>query len=197
MFPGSSPNGAWIQSDWDYYYAHRIELYLNPDKWINDDLATGWKQFTLHVERLMSHYDLTDRAERDQFVQDFGLIFGGISESKGVWGGAWDSMGGPGVTYGQFENGKPIPSYLHYTNDGVPDIFLDSIHIKENQSHHYAGIFYLSYFFSPPLAQAINFGRDPTNLGDILLGNKAADDALLFSMAPDQLIYLMTYYSLP
>jgi RHS repeat-associated protein len=194
MFPGSGPDGAWTLDDWEYYYEHRQELWLFPDRWINDDPAEGWAQFMLHVERLKSYYDLSDPIQRDQFVMDYGLAFAGIPSSNGVISGAWKSRGGPAVTYGYFSNGDQIPSYLHYGNEGLPEEFLDDEHAQQNQSHHYAGTFYLSYFFSPDLAKLINLIRDPSNPGDILLGNEAADDALLFYISPENLMVILTYY---
>ena len=79
MFLGSGEDGVWTRSDWEYYYGHKSELWNDPSKWINPDAETGWDLFALQTERLASHYD---SSEMDQFVQDFSLVFGGISQEE-------------------------------------------------------------------------------------------------------------------
>ena len=125
------------------------------------------------------------------FVMDFGLIFGGIPSSRGFISGAFESRNGPPLSYGTTSKGGAFPSYLHYGNQGLPEKFLDEKG-KQNQTHHYTGIFFLSYFFSNGPAKLINFVRDPGNPGDILLGNEAANDAFLFSNSPEDLIVILT-----
>ncbi len=56
-------------------------------------------------------------------------------------------------------------------------IFYFSIIPNENQSHHFAGLFFLSYYTGSTIGIMINHLRDPDNPGDINLGKQAALDA--------------------
>lgn len=56
-------------------------------------------------------------------------------------------------------------------------ILKQALRPNENQSHHYAGIFFLSYYTDPETALIINYARDPDNEGDVILGSRAAGDA--------------------
>jgi RHS repeat-associated protein len=160
MFLGSGEDGVWTRSDWEYYYGHKSELWNDPSKWINPDAETGWDLFALQTERLASHYD---SSEMDQFVQDFSLVFGGISQEESWTGAAWDARHGPTLPF------------LNEGNDGLASAYIDTLNgPTANQSHHFTGLFYLGYNAGFGAAAAVNYARDPDNPGDIYLGTAAA-----------------------
>jgi hypothetical protein len=164
IFKGSGFNGEWTLDDWTYYYAHRDNLWSGKVNWIHQE-KSGWSTFAAHARRLASYYG---SGRKDQFVRDFGLVFGGIS-SDGSWtSAAWEARGGPKLPF------------LHEGNNGLSSLHVDSKRPGENQSHHYAGMFVLSYFAEPEAGVIINLIRDPDNPGDINLGNAAASDAYFF-----------------
>jgi len=114
-----------------------------------------------------------------------------------VVSGAFDSAHGPAVYAGTYL-GKPFRSFLNEGNAGLANQFWD-IHPGENQSHHYAGIFFLSYFFGAGTGEAINYLRDSNNPGDINLGNGAAEDSLTIRNTNDLSLIgeLIVNYSSP
>jgi hypothetical protein len=186
MFMGSGVNGAWTFLDWQYYYANRNTLWANPSSWMrNPDEEQGWDLFVLHVKRLASHYSAD---QTDQFVDDFALVFAGISPSRAYLSNVRVSLDG-NADYG----------YLNEGLAGLDDAYIDSIHEDENASHHYAGIFYFSYY-SPSLGGLGIIGNmlrdaDPGewNQGDINLGNVAAVDAAYIKVlgSPADLVDLL------
>jgi len=159
MFLGSGENGAWTTKDWDYYLDNYNDLWNGDTTWINPDSETGWDLFALHAERLASNYS-PDQA--DQFMRDFGLVFGGISVSGSWVKAAWDARHGPTI------------QLLYEGNQGLSPQFTDSLDPRTNQSHHYAGILFLSYFVGGGPGAIANYARDPDNPGDINLGTVAA-----------------------
>ena len=173
IYKGSGDDGSWTAEDLDYYIKNRDLVWKDASKWKNPDTETGWDLFALHVQRLASNYDLV---QQRQFVEDFSLLFGGISQDKSWPAAAWEAMHGPKLPF------------INESNDGLAPRYLDSEHgPKDNQSHHYVGLFFLSYFIDPEAAMAVNYARDSTNGGDIALGNQAAVDAYFFHF----------YYSTP
>jgi RHS repeat-associated protein len=173
MFRGSGKNNDWISTDWLYYYQNRNDLWKNPGLWINPDSEKGWNLFVLHVRRLASYYTID---QKDEFVRDFALAFGGIPYYKSTDEAAMDAAHGPAVYNGSFR------SYINEGLEGLDTGYLD-VKSTENQSHHYAGIFFLAYFFGSNEAMALNYGRDSKNPGDVNLGNAASVDAFLFSFS--------------
>jgi RHS repeat-associated protein len=165
VFKGSGEKGTWTADDWSFYYNHREQLWNDPSTWKNTDSSEGWDLFVLHVERLASNYS---SSEKGKFVEDFSLLFGGISQYKSWPEAAWDARHGP------------VLPFLNESNSGLSSEFYDSLNPNENQSHHYAGLFFLSYHTEPESAIIVNLARDPDNAGDILLGNRAADHAYWF-----------------
>jgi hypothetical protein len=165
IFAGSGEAGAWTTEDWSYYLDHRGDLWSAPETWINSEGASGWQGFATHVERLASHYGPGDK---EQFVRDFALVFAGISCETSWYQAALEARGGPLLPFLNEGNG----------NLGAP--YHDSLAPNDNQSHHYAGLYFLSYFAEPEVAVAINVLRDPDNNGDIALGNRAASQAYYF-----------------
>ncbi|HVN53756.1 MAG TPA: hypothetical protein VMT46_05450 [Anaerolineaceae bacterium] len=166
MFLGSRKNNSWTVDDWKYYYGHKDELWNDPSSWVNPDNKTGWDLFALHVDRLSSHYS---SSEKGQFTEDFALAFGGIPRSA-----PW-----PQAAFG-VKNGPKTLNFLHEGNDGLDSHYTDTLSPNDNQSHHYAGIFFLSYHVGSESAIAINYFRDTDNPGDINLGRQAALDAYVF-----------------
>ena len=168
MFSGSGKDGAWTYLDWQYYYSHRDGLWNGTEQWLNPEEVAGWDLFALHVERLASHYSAD---EHEQFVRDFSLVFAGLSTTVPWWVTAMDAKDGAGEY-----------SYLHEGNEGLAEKYMDSLHLGENASHHYAGLFFLGYFTNGHLAASVNIARDADwwngefNGGDLLLGDVAAYD---------------------
>ena len=176
MFRGSGKNGAWTNKDWEYYYSNRNDLWAHPNKWINPDPQKGWDAFALHVKRLSSYYGPD---QKDEFVRDFALAFGGIPYYESTYQAAIDAQHGPAVYNGSFR------SYLNEGNNGLQTRYVDSLAPKDNQSHHYAGLFFLSYFYGEGLTDITNLGRDWDNPGDINLGTDAATDATVIRFVSD------------
>ncbi|MDZ7844617.1 MAG: RHS repeat-associated core domain-containing protein [Anaerolineales bacterium] len=176
VFRGSGINGTWTKSDWEYYCKNRNSLFFSPQQWkIKPDSEIGWDLFALHSGRLASHYSLN---EKTKFVRDFALLFAGIS-SKGHWlPQAISSYKGPAV---RMSNPKSDRSFVYYKNTGLASEYLD-VDVAQNQSHHYAGLFYLGYFAGPEIGWLAGVVREigDKNPGDALLGDQAALDAYYF-----------------
>ena len=172
MFKGSGKNSIWIKSDWDFYLDNQTTLWIGKTQWKNPDDETGWDLFALHTRRLASNYSIH---QKGQFVRDFALVFAGMSSTKPLTETAWNAQGG----HGEYQ-------YLVERNDGLEEKYLDDLHIGENASHHYAGLFFLGYFFGAGAGKVINFGRDGDfwngeyNDGDLKLGNVAVVDGAYF-----------------
>jgi len=174
VFRGSGFNGTWTKGDWEYYCKNRDYIYQQPGRWkINPDSEEGWDLFALHAKRLASHYELR---EKTQFVRDFGLLFAGIPSNSHWALAAWQSREGPPVV-----TPTDVKSYLAYKNTGLSQIYID-VNEAFDQSHHYAGLFFLGYFTGPEIPWIIGIGREwgDNNPGDILLGDRAAIDAYYF-----------------
>jgi hypothetical protein len=168
IFKGSGAKGAWIADDRKDYYLNRGKYWDRPSTWKSNNEPKSWDTFAHHVGNLAKHYKID---QKDQFVRDFALVFGGVSTAADTWPVAGiHSMGGP-----------PLP-FLKEDNQGLPEEYLDSLDLIANQSHHYAGAFYAGYFAGAVLGVGINFGRDidEYNPGDINLGNIAAGQGVLF-----------------
>jgi hypothetical protein len=69
---GSGTDNNWTLDDWTYYYSNRQGIWDDPTSWINPDPSGS---FSIHVQRLANTYSAN---ERDQFVRDFSLVFGGV-----------------------------------------------------------------------------------------------------------------------
>jgi len=162
VLKGSNSNGSWSAEDYNYYRQHRKDILKNPNTWINPDPG-GLEGFNLHVQRLATHYQ---PGQRDEFIRDFALLFGGIP-SQSIW-----PIAAMSVTHG--------PHDLPFLNEGLegwaPE-YIDKKIPSGNQSHHYVGIFFISYYAGPTIGISINYARDTDNSGDILLGERAALDA--------------------
>jgi hypothetical protein len=140
-------------------------LWEDPESWINPESLAGWGLFVLHVKRLADHYAA---GQQNQFVTDFGLMFAGITDEHFILASIKAS------------NGPDLP-YLSYTNERLDSKYFDSkLGQNENQTHHYAGIFYASYFLGEPVGQFANISRDFDNPGDVSLGEIAAANASEF-----------------
>jgi RHS repeat-associated protein len=179
MFLGSN-NGAWTTEDWKTYLENRDFYYDNPDEWINPD-PPGVEGWARRIERLAAHYDVEDR---DAFVRDFAFMYAALPYDGSWVEAALSAFGGP-----------PTDDYIHESNDGLNPDFIDSRKDWENQSHHYAGIFFLGYFAGQEIASGINEVRDNLirpNAGDVNLGEVAASDGAAFhSMLPSDLADLI------
>ena len=170
IFPGSGPDGSWTHKDGYRYFRNRGMFWGQPELW-NPDGPRSWELFASHADRLAANYSAN---QRDEFVRDFALVFGGVSSREDFTSAALGSADGPKLPF------------LTYSTEGLPSIYEDSID-HDNQTHHYAGIFALGYFNGYETASAVNFARDSRlsgepNPGDIALGEVAAKHGNLFAL---------------
>jgi RHS repeat-associated protein len=170
MFPGSGKDNTWTHKDWEYYISNMTDLWTGGKEWYINGAEYGWDLFAQHVGKLASFYS---DDEKDLFVRDFGLAFAGISYKKDLDDALWDARNGP-----------TGDMYIRELNDGLNEQYFESangiIEPADNQSHHYAGLFVLSYFQKEVVSHFIGYVRDPNNVGDIVLGNIAINDASRF-----------------
>jgi RHS repeat-associated protein len=163
MFKGSGKDGAWTTEDWNFYLDNYNRLWRGRTPWKNPDEVTGWDLFALHTKRLASQYGSD---QKDQFVRDFALVFAGMSATNSWTEAALDA-----------QSGQADYQYLVEGNQGLPEEYLDDLKSDENQSHHYAGIFFLGYHSGAGGGIGLNL-RDAQpgqfNPGDIRLGTVAA-----------------------
>jgi hypothetical protein len=166
IVPGHGKNGSWTVEDREYYYENRADIwsYGATDKRYAKEF-TSWNSFANHVDKLESIY--SSGSSKDLFVRDFALMFGGISADI-----PWPIAAIEAMT-------KPPYDYLPEKNTGLPDGYLDRYELR-NQSHHYAGLFFLGYYIDPIAATAINHRRDSNNPGDIMLGDQAIEHAYFY-----------------
>jgi len=178
VFKGTGLNGAWTNSDWDYYYHNRGKIYRDSTTWLTQYPAAGWDLFAYHVERLATHYSSN---QQDQFVRDFASLFGGVPALGSYISATWASRHGPALHY----NGDY--SFIREGVAGLSPIYLDSINKQADQSHHYAGSFFQGYFWGSSIAYAALAAENiyPLDKGDILLGWAAVTDASMFLYMKD------------
>jgi RHS repeat-associated protein len=173
ILQGSNEDGTWSESDYEYYHEHRNEIFNNPTSWLNPDVG-GLAGFYIHVQRLARYYS---DSEKDQFVRDFALVFGGVATA--------------GTDYIESITTSlqhPALNFLHEGNEGWAPEFLTKGDKTDNQSHHYAALFYISYFSGYSFASLGNFAREakdifnnePIDWADVNLGDQAALDAESF-----------------
>jgi RHS repeat-associated protein len=164
MFLGSGKDGKWTTEDWNYYLDNYNNLWRGFTPWKNPDDETGWDLFALHTKRLSQQYSAD---QEEQFVKDFALVFAGMSARDHWTVAAWNAADG-------------VTDYYHLEegNTGLPEVYLDSLEDPaSNQSHHYAGLFFLGYYAGGPGGISGNLVRDALtkyNAGDVALGNLAA-----------------------
>jgi RHS repeat-associated protein len=169
IYKGSGPDGAWTDADWQWYTTHRDDLYRGRENWRSDDQEAGLDRFIEHVGKLATYY--TDD-ERDQFVRGFALLYGGIVYSAG-WKSA-AAMTAANLRLTGLAEGMEGWDFRYY----------DSDNFQQDQTHHYAGLFFLGYFGGKVVGRAINQVRDGRpdyhNAGDVDLGKLAVDQGVKF-----------------
>jgi hypothetical protein len=161
LFTGQKSGKAkWTTDDWEYYYSNRGPLWDNP--------PGGESR-----EALQTRLWLIDQPYgHDQYVNDIGLIFGGMpTVTENQAGAAWESM-----------TRSPLP-FLNVPNPGragQPP--------GQNQSHHWAAFFFVGYYYGRGGA-ILNTGREIwTGMGrragidfdDIALGNSASYEGYIY-----------------
>ena len=160
IFRGSGVNGAWTDQDWADYTAQRDDYWAGRASW-RGERRTGVDSFAAHVDTLSTYYK---SGEEGEFVGGIGLVWGGIPYTN-RFNGAWSVRGGPvmGPLFEGNTNWRP----------GLVD------EGDANQSHHWAGLFYMGYFFEAWAGQAVNVAREvnqlPVNTPDITLGSIAVN----------------------
>jgi len=185
-FRGSGKDERWTADDWRIYHANRDYYWANPDKWIHPD-PKGLDGWVAHARRLASYYGDEDK---EQFVRDFALLFGGVPYYKSVSDAAIAVARGPKL---------PI---LNESSEGLASDYLEG---NDNQSHHYAGLFFAGYYTSPVGGFVVDYIRDAMpftgglNPPDMYLGAVAAEDGWNFrndlspSDVPDLLAQLSVH----
>ena len=113
--------------------------------------------------KLASYYT---SEEQDQFVRAFAAFFGGVAYKGSVIDAAVGSLRHP--EYNPFyEGGEGFDTRFYDPSEGA----------RFNPSHHFAGMFFASYFFGPVIASAGSYIRDGRkgdyNPGDMALSDEA------------------------
>ena len=144
LFPGSGANGAWNNADWTLYNTHRDEYWSGARPWPGST-APGLDRFVGHLNRLAGYYSA---GEENLYAQAVGFIWGGVPMGHAI-PAAWQMATNPGAAWGQ---NTPL-----FEGTGNWDLRLVD---DENPSHHYAGLFYMGFFFGPAIGHAANWLRD-------------------------------------
>jgi RHS repeat-associated protein len=160
LFKGSGSNGAWTSADWAKYGAYRDAYWKGTKAW-NGQRASGVDSFVSHIDTLASYYSA---GEESEFVAAIGLTWGGIPYVN-RFSAAWSARGGP-----------PLEPLFEGNSNWIPQL-LDTG--DQNQSHHWAGLFYMGFFFEAWVGQSVNVAREinqwPPNTPDITLGSIAVN----------------------
>jgi hypothetical protein len=82
-------------------------------------------------------------------------------------------------------HGSPLP-FLHVTNRGIKEQYIDDLNKGFNQSHHYVAYFYMGYNFGRAASIITNTIRDWRNPADVSLGNAGAIDGFWYHFQSDQ-----------
>jgi hypothetical protein len=170
IYLGSGPNGAWTDDDWLLYSQHREELWSGTGfQWPNA-MAPGIDRFIVHLERLATYYN---PGEENLYAQAIGFIWGGVPLGHAI-PATWQMATNPGAAWAE---NTPLFEGTEGWNPSLVD--------DENPSHHYAGLFYLGYFYGPYLGCFGNWLRDgplsDRNVPDLNLGYIGAHHgAMLF-----------------
>ncbi len=166
IFKGSNKDGSWNWKDRYYFSNNRDDIWNDPSLWLNPD-PEGWEGFATRVERLSSYYT---ENEKEKFLRDFSLIWGGIPNDNNFMIAGISVAGGPHEVGFLNENNKGLRYDLTDSKNGALD----------NQSHHYTGQFFLGYYIKPLYASIISYARDYDNQGDLILGEIGTRDGLYF-----------------
>lgn len=162
LFAGSGHNGSWTHDDWARYDANRQGFWSGSDPWSGAP-AAGLDRFMTHLVGLASYYA---PGEEKLYAQAIGFIWGGVPLGYAITA-AWQMATNPGAAWQQNE---PL---FEGTANWKPALVDDS-----NPSHHYAGLFYMGYFFGPTAGYISNWLRDGPlsnrNVPDLNLGYVAA-----------------------
>ena len=144
LFAGSGANGSWTDEDWAWYHARRESLWEGSTSWQGAP-AAGLDRFVTHLQQLASYYA---PGEEGLYAQAIGFIWGGVPLGHAI-PAAWQMATNPGAAWAQYE-----PLFEGTAN------WRASLVDDPNPSHHYAGLFYLGYFFGPAAGYASNWLRD-------------------------------------
>ena len=152
LFPGSGANGDWTDADWAKYDALRDSFWSGAKLW-QGAAAPGLDRFVGHLTRLAGYYSA---GEENLYAQAVGFIWGGVPLGHAI-PAAWQMATNPGAAWTQF---TPL---FEGTGNWDPRLVDD-----ENPSHHYAGLFYMGFFFGPAIGHASNWLRDGPLSGTVV-----------------------------
>jgi RHS repeat-associated protein len=153
---GSGVNGSWTNADWARYGANRDAYWTGALRW-DSESQTGIDSFATHIDRLSAWYR---PGEESQFVMAVGLVWGGIPYTNQFAGAA--AMANPGAVWA-------VNPPLHESNANWQADLIDAG--ERNQAHHWAGFFYMGFFYETWVGYAVNRLRDFDNTPDIIVGD--------------------------
>ncbi|NJM39404.1 MAG: hypothetical protein HC853_00860 [Anaerolineae bacterium] len=159
IFKGSGADGAWTEADWARYGADRDRYWREGG--FNGQAPTGIDSFASHVDTLATWYK---PGEENAFVAAIGLVWGGIPYTNRFAGAG--AMANPGPVWAA---NRP----LFEGNGNWRTDMLDEG--ETNQSHHWAGFFYMGFFYETWVGYAVNRARDFDNAPDIVVGDAAVN----------------------
>ena len=152
LFLGSGANGGWNDADWERYHTYRNDFWSGTRSWPGGS-ARGLDRFVRHLIRLAGYYSA---GEESLYAQAVGFIWGGVPLGHAI-PAAWQMATNPGAAWRQY---TPLVEGTEYWNPALVD--------DENPSHHYAGLFYMGFFFGPAIGHASNWLRDGPLSGTVV-----------------------------
>lgn len=172
IFAGSGASGSWTEANWTFYTANKADPWNGAQSWPSA-IIPGVERFAAHVQRLASQYK---PGEEDQFAAAFGFVWAGVPLGRPLQSALrFATRASATATW------EAYPPLYEGTAEWRPEL-MDP---DGNPSHHYAGFFYMGYFFGDEASQPVNWLRDRPlsnrNDPDLLLGNIAARHGALLS----------------
>ncbi|MFV0643699.1 MAG: hypothetical protein ACK5NN_04260 [Sphingomonadaceae bacterium] len=163
IFLGSGENGSWTESDWIRYGGDKDNFWSGGSDWPDAD-SPSVDRFAAHVDRLASYYSADEDRE---FVKAFGLIYASFPYGRPF--SSLASMAQTAAVNARFSEFPPL-------NEGEAG-WRPQLN-EHNQAHHYAGLFYVGYFYGSRTGITVNWARggrfSGLNQADIYLGDIAS-----------------------
>jgi len=142
---GHGNNGKWTDDDWKAYSQDQRGHWEDSSK-MEPGLQAGLDRFATHVDRLVTHYK---ESEKVQFVKAFAFIFASYPMGHPI-PSTWD-MVDPNDNHAQH------PLLIEGNQGWDPDLVQGD---NSDQAHHYAGLFYMGFWFGYDTGMAANHFRD-------------------------------------